>query len=75
MICVFCKHGQLAPGQATATFDRQGVVVIIQNVPADVCAQCGEPYYDGPTTDRLLDLVDRAMRAGVKIEIRDYAAA
>jgi YgiT-type zinc finger domain-containing protein len=75
MTCVICKTGTPEPGRTTATFDREGVVVVIQRVPAEVCPQCGEPYYDATTTERLLELVNRAIEAGSKLEVRDYAAA
>jgi YgiT-type zinc finger domain-containing protein len=73
--CVICKNGRLAPGRATATFDRGSTTVVIRNVPADVCQTCGEAYYISSTTERLLELAETAVRAGVQVELRDYVAA
>jgi hypothetical protein len=54
-----------------ATFDDHDVIVVIQNVPAHVCAQCGEPDFDGPTTDRLLPLVHQTgARTGARSKAR-----
>ena len=48
---------------------------MIKNVPADVCGQCGEPYFDSPTTARLLELARAAKDSGAKLELREYASA
>ena len=72
MTCVLCKHGTTAPGTATMTFDERDIVMVIRNVPAEVCGNCREPYFDQLTTKRLLSLAEEASKAGVKVEIRDY---
>ena len=74
MTCVFCMTGRVAPGLVTATLERDHAIVVIRKVPAVVCGQCGESYFDGPTAARLLILVDAVIASGAKIEIRDYAA-
>jgi YgiT-type zinc finger domain-containing protein len=70
MTCVICKHGTTAPGTATMTFDERETVIVIRNVPAEVCGNCREAYFDRVTTKRLLSLAEEASRAGVKVEIR-----
>jgi len=75
MRCILCKSGELEPGHATATFDRRGAVNVIQKVPADVCGQWGEPYFDGPTTDRLSEIVNALVGAGAKVAVHEYADA
>lgn len=47
MICVMCKHGRTSPGTATMRFDELVAVIVIRNVPAEVCENCGEAYF-GP---------------------------
>lgn len=75
MICVVCRQGEPAPGVTTATFQQDGVTVVISGVPARLCPQCGERYYDEATTDRLLAIVREAAKPGLKLEVREYAAA
>lgn len=75
MRCVICKQGSTIPGEATVTLERSGAVFIFKSVPAEVCDNCGECYYDEATTKRLLSAADTAARAGVQIEVRSYAAA
>ena len=55
MIRVYCKTGDPTSGRTTVTFDREeGVTIVIRNVPARICPQCGEQYFDADATDRLL---------------------
>jgi YgiT-type zinc finger domain-containing protein len=40
--CVVCKLGETQPGKATAVLQRAGATVVVNDVPAQVCANCGE---------------------------------
>ena len=44
MNCVVCKHGETRPGQVTVTLQRGDTTVILKQVPAEVCQNCGEYY-------------------------------
>ena len=74
MRCQICKHGETGPGMATVTLQRGAVTVVFRHVPAQVCQTCGEEYVDDKTSGRLLAQANDAMRSGVEIEIRSYAA-
>ena len=73
MECVICKHGTTRPGTATLTFTRDGTTLVIKGVPAEVCTNCGEEYVNETTTARLIRGAEEAARAGVKMEVRQYA--
>ncbi len=75
MKCVICKNGETEPGKATVTLDRGGVTVVFREVPGDICDNCGEKYLSAETTDRLLRILDEAVRSGVEVDIRHYTAA
>lgn len=75
MKCVICKNGETKPGKATVTLERQGTTLVIKDVPALVCANCGEEYVDESTTDVLLRTADEAAQSGVQIAVREYVAA
>lgn len=75
MTCVICKTGEPRPGRTTVTFQHDATTVIISGVPADICPQCGERYYDTGTTERLLAMAKEAARAGITLELREYVAA
>jgi len=73
--CVVCKHGELKEGKVAFTAERDGVVVVIRNVPALVCGTCDEEYFDGAVTEELLNEVNRAVEAQAEVVIREYSAA
>ncbi len=75
MKCVICKNGETRSGKATVTLEREGTTLVIKGVPADICANCGEEYVDEGTTARLLKSAEEATRAGVQVDVREYAAA
>lgn len=75
MICMICKHGETRSGTATVTLEREGTTLVIKGVPAQVCANCGEEYVDEDTTARLLRTAEEAVRTGVQVDVRQYAAA
>lgn len=74
MKCVICKHGETQPGKVTVTFHRNDTVVVIKEVPADVCQQCGEYYLDEATTARVLAMAEEAVKHHAEVEILRYAA-
>ena len=72
---VICKNGETQLGKATVTLEREETTLVIKGVPAQVCANCGEEYVDEETTSRLLKTAEEAARAGVQVDVRQYAAA
>ena len=75
MKCVICRNGETEPGTTTVTFERDGCVVVIRGVPAEVCANCGESYTDEQITAQLLGTASQEIEAGVLVQVRDYSAA
>jgi YgiT-type zinc finger domain-containing protein len=63
------------PGKATVTLERDGTTLVIKNVPADICSNCGEEYVNAETTELLLSTAEEAVRSGVQVSVRDYVAA
>ena len=74
LLCVICKTGELRRGVTTDATQVGNLTIIVKGVPADVCAQCCEAYYDGPTVERLHALQRDAIRRGVTLEMIDYEA-
>ncbi len=74
MKCVICKHGETKPDKVSITLERGELTLVLKAVPAEVCENCGEQYVDSATTDRLLREAEEAARAGVRVEVRTYAA-
>ncbi len=74
MKCIICKQGETEPGTTTMTLERENTTVVFKNVPAEVCQTCGEAYLDAETTRHLLHIVEEAVRVGVQVDVRSYAA-
>jgi len=74
MKCVICKQGQTHDGLTTVTLDRGRTTVIIKDVPAQVCENCGEYYLSEEVTDKVQNLAQQAFQQGVEIEVLRYAA-
>ena len=52
MECLYCQ-GQLVRKKVSYTANRQGYHLIIDDVPAWVCEQCGEPLFDETTVEAI----------------------
>jgi YgiT-type zinc finger domain-containing protein len=74
MKCVICKHGETRPGSTTVTLERGGATLVVKSVPAAVCDNFGEIYVNEETTHRLLAAARKALRTGVQVDVRDFAA-
>lgn len=75
MNCPLCRNGHLREGRADTSILREGLVLVVRDVPADICDNCGEQFFDADVTDRLLDIADEAVEAGVVVDVRRYVAA
>ena len=74
MKCVICKTGETAPAYTTVTLQRAGTVVIIKEVPADVCQDCGECYLDEAVASKVYAQAEDAVTRHAEVEILRYAA-
>ncbi len=72
MYCVICKNGNTRQDTATVTLERDGTTLVIKDVPAQVCQNCGEEYVDEKTTGALLRIAEEAALAGVQVDVRSY---
>lgn len=75
MKCVICKGGDVEPGSATFTVERDGRTYVLRAVPARVCQQCNEPYFDAEVTRQILEQVEQASRSGAEVAVLLYRAA
>jgi YgiT-type zinc finger domain-containing protein len=72
MKCVICKTGDLQPQSVSVTVDRQGALLVVQGVPALVCDDCGERYFEDAVSERLLEMTEETLRPGVRLDVREY---
>ncbi|HYW76858.1 MAG TPA: type II toxin-antitoxin system MqsA family antitoxin [Gammaproteobacteria bacterium] len=74
MKCVICKTGDVADGKTTVTLERGETTVVIKNVPARVCGQCGEYYLSDEMTGKVMAMAEDAVGKGAEVEILRWAA-
>jgi YgiT-type zinc finger domain-containing protein len=72
MKCVICRSGDTVSGKTTVTLEREGVILVFREVPADVCANCGEAYVDEAVSVELLETARSSAVSGVRMDVRDY---
>jgi YgiT-type zinc finger domain-containing protein len=75
MKCPICKHGDTTNGTASLTLERGSATLVFKKVPAQICNNCGEEYFDDEVTSSILDQAESAISAGVEIDVRQYRAA
>ena len=74
MKCVICKHGNTQPGYATVTLERGDTVLVIRDVPAQICSECGEYYLDTATSTHVMALGEEAVQRHAEVEVLRYVA-
>lgn len=75
MKCVICKEGETQNGVTSVTLERKEMLLVIKQVPAQVCSTCGESYVEEKTTEYLLTIGQRAFEEGIQLEVCRYKAA
>ncbi|MEA1962060.1 MAG: type II toxin-antitoxin system MqsA family antitoxin [Bacillota bacterium] len=68
---MMCK-AEMTDGQVNHMVDFDGCIVIIKNVPAAVCKQCGEYFIDHKTALRLEEIVCDVAKNKAEILVLNY---
>ena len=58
----------------TVTLQRGDTTVILKQVPADVCDNCGEYYLSSEVAAKVLERAEAAVKRGAEVEILRFAA-
>ena len=67
-LCALCG-GTRRTGRVAHSVDLGTTVVVVRNVEAQVCEQCGEPWFDDATVVQLERIVHEARARGVELEV------
>ena len=67
-MCPMCG-GEKRPGKTTFTADLGFGVVVVRNVPASVCSQCGADWINDKTAERIENLVEEARKKRLHVEV------
>ncbi len=69
--CFFCK-GTLEHKLVNHIVDLGDTIIIVKDVPADVCTQCGETSYSDKVAKRLEEIVNSMRDQHLEIAVSHY---
>lgn len=75
MTCIVCHNGETRPGTTTVTFHHDGRTVVVNEVPAEVCENCGEAYIAEDVTAKVLKIAADARKMQAQVLVRNFAPA
>ncbi len=72
-ICPSCS-GLLEDGKATIPFVvSKNIVIVVKNVPAEICLDCHEPFVMGKATDQVLALLKHLKSLKSEVSVVTYS--
>lgn len=71
MNCFMCK-GILEEKKVNYMVDLENTIIIIKGVPAKVCAECKEQYFDDETSENIEKIVNRLKDLSTEITVINY---
>jgi YgiT-type zinc finger domain-containing protein len=69
--CPLCG-GEKQPGTATFAVDLKFGVVVVREVPAFICVQCGDAWIDDPVAAKLESVMAEAGHEEVLVEVLQW---
>ncbi len=71
MKCFMCK-GDLKGKKVNYVVDLDNTIIIIKGVPAKVCTQCGEQYFDDETSENIEKIINQLKELSTEVTIVNY---
>lgn len=71
MSCFLCK-GNLVLKNVNYMVDLEKTIIIIKGVPAKVCMQCGEQFFDDETAENIERIVNELKGLDTEVTIVNY---
>lgn len=71
MECFMCK-GNLVKKEVNYVVDLDKTIIIIKSVPAKVCTQCGERFYDDDIAQSLEKMVNTLKELDTEVIIVNF---
>ncbi len=71
MECFMCK-GELIEKKVNYMVDLEKTIIIIKDVPAKVCDQCGEQYFNDETSQNIEKIVNKLKDLSTEVTIINY---
>lgn len=70
-VCPLCG-GALESGNATIPFILKESIVVVKQVPAQVCVECREPFLAGRETDVITDLLTQVKELSSEVTVLTF---
>lgn len=83
MTCSICKNPKIECGTTVLPFEREWAILLITDIPAQICVNCGEAYIKEETAKSVQELARKTFSGEIsyanstdhrKIEVLLYAA-
>ena len=71
MTCISCK-GDLIDKKTNFIADLGDCIIIVKEVPSQVCSQCGEVSYSHEVAKRLEEIISQTKNAMTEVAIVHY---
>lgn len=71
MNCFKCE-GKLIEKKVNYMVDLENTIIIIKEVPARVCTQCREQYFDDETSENIEIIVNKLKDLSTEVTIINY---
>lgn len=71
MSCFKCE-GKLIEKNVNYVVNLENTIIIIKGVPAKVCSQCGEQYFDDKTAENIEKIINQLKELETEITIINY---
>ncbi len=65
MKCLVCKHNRFKKGTTVLPVERGKAILLITDIPARVCVNCGESYLEEGTAQEVQDLANERLSGEV----------
>jgi YgiT-type zinc finger domain-containing protein len=73
MNCIICRQADYIDGLTSVPFERDEFRLLIKNVPAQVCPNCGEALVEEKVGIQLLRFADAMFDMGIIENICEYS--
>ena len=65
MNCLICKRARMKEGTTLLPIERGNAILLITDIPAQVCANCGEPYLNEEKAHDVQELANETLAGEV----------
>lgn len=71
MECFKCK-GKLEEKRVNYVVDLENTIIVIKGVPAKVCINCGEQYFNDETSENIENIVNQLKSLSAEVTVVNY---